>query len=59
MSKIEAMWSLNLKSAYAVDPDNSHPNKEFARSVVPLFGQRVVDVIENNGENTNYTGTEK
>lgn len=45
-----------LKNEYAVSSDNSHPNKNFARYVVPKFGQRIVDVIENNGSKTTLMG---
>jgi hypothetical protein len=32
----------------AFSPDNSHPNREFAGRVAPLFGKFIVDVISNN-----------
>jgi hypothetical protein len=45
-----------LKDEYAVSPTNSHPNKEFSAKVAPLFCQRVVDVVKNDGTGTNLKG---
>jgi len=45
-----------LKPAYAVNKDDSHPNGEFANKVAPLFCERIVDVIETNGQKTGLTG---
>jgi hypothetical protein len=47
---------LYFKDEYATSATDSHPNKEFSEKVVPLFGQRVTDVIENNGSKTNLKG---
>jgi len=54
--ELETEGGLYLKPEYAVAPDNSHPNEVFAQKVAPLFCQRIVDVIENNGTKTLLTG---
>jgi hypothetical protein len=45
-----------LKPDYAVSKDDSHPNGKFANKVAPLFCQRIVDVIETNGQKTGLSG---
>jgi len=55
--ELETEGGLWLKPEYAVAPDNSHPNEEFARRVAPLFGQRLVDVLEGRGDSGDVTGT--
>ena len=57
--ELETEGELYLKPEYAVAPDNSHPNEAFAQKVAPLFCQRIVDVIENNGTKTTLTGIYK
>lgn len=44
---------------YAVSPVDSHPNKDFARRVARLLSNRIIDVIENNGNMTRITGEAK
>ncbi len=46
-----------FKDEYAVSPNDSHPNPEFAAKVAPLFCQRIIDIIETNGTKTSFTGT--
>ena len=48
-----------LKPEYAVGKDDSHPDKSFAGRVAPLFCQRIVDVIETNGQKTGLSGEPK
>jgi hypothetical protein len=57
--KLETEGGLYLKSEYANNSSDSHPGKEFAQKTAPLFCQRIVDVIENNGEKTMLTGVRK
>lgn len=57
--KLETDSGLYLKNEYALSPGDSHPDKTFAKRVVPLFCQRIVDVIENNGTKTTLTGNNK
>ena len=54
--EIETEGGLYLKDEYAVNTDNSHPNREFNGKAAKLFIQRIVDVIENDGKNTNLVG---
>lgn len=42
----ETEGGLYLVDKNAVSPDNSHPNREFASRVAPLFGQFIIDVVE-------------
>lgn len=57
--ELETEGELYLKPEYATSPDNSHPNEDFAQKAAPLFCQRIVDVIENNGSKTLLTGKYK
>ncbi|RLD80890.1 MAG: hypothetical protein DRJ15_05910 [Bacteroidetes bacterium] len=47
-----------LKDEYAVSPQDSHPNEEFAGRVVPLLFNRIIDVIEKDGYGTKLNGKE-
>jgi hypothetical protein len=42
----ETEGGLYLADKNAVNPENSHPNIQFASSVAPLFGRFIIDVIE-------------
>lgn len=50
---------LYFKNEYAVSPEDSHPNTEFAGKVVPLLFNRIIDVLENDGKNTQVNGEKK
>ncbi|MCE5272664.1 dockerin type I repeat-containing protein [bacterium] len=52
--ELETEGGLYLKNEYA--SGDSHPNAAFCRVVAPLFGQRVVDVIEGRGDSGSLTG---
>jgi len=54
--QLETGGGLYLKKENAGNTGDSHPGKDFAKRVVPLFCQRIVDVIENNGTKTTLTG---
>jgi len=41
---------------YAVSSTNSHPNKDFADEAVKLLFNRIIDIVENNGNGTTMTG---
>jgi hypothetical protein len=56
---LETEGGLYLKKEFANNSADSHPSKEFAGNVAPLFCQRIVDVIENNGIKTSLTGVLK
>ncbi len=55
---LQTEGGLYFKDEYAASPQDSHPNDEFASSVVKLLFNRIIDVIENNGEGTQLTGNE-
>lgn len=54
--ELETEGELFLKPEYAIGPDDSHPNTNFANTAAQLFCKRLVDVIENNGKQTSLTG---
>ncbi len=54
--ELETERGLWLKPEYSAGPGNSHPNEDFARMAAPLFGQRLVDVLEGRGDCGNATG---
>ncbi len=54
--ELETEGGIYLKPEYAVSGADSHPNMDLAVKVVPLLGNRIVDVIENNGSKTNLKG---
>lgn len=47
---LETDGELYLKNEYAVSTTDSHPNATFAKRVAPIFGQRVVEVINGKGD---------
>ncbi len=53
-------YELETEGGNFLTPENassdSHPNDTFAQSVAPLFGQRVVDVLEGRGDTGSLTG---
>lgn len=53
---LETGGGLYLKSGNAAAADDSHPSEAFARQAAPLLGQRIVDVIENRGDQSPITG---
>jgi hypothetical protein len=56
---LETDGGMYLKNEYAQNSGDSHPDKNFAKRAAPLFCQRIVDVIENNGTKTMLTGLAK
>lgn len=56
---LETEGGLFLKDEYAAKSGDSHPSAKFGQRVAPLFGARIVDVINNNGEGTNLKGEPK
>ncbi|MBV2247084.1 MAG: hypothetical protein KUL83_07960 [Lentimicrobium sp.] len=48
-----------LKAEYSAKAGDSHPSAAFGQRVAPLLGNRMVDVLENNGQNTNLKGETK
>ena len=53
---LQVEGGLYFKSNYALDINDSHPNKEFSRKVAPYFCKRIVDIIEGNGDIASLTG---
>jgi len=45
-----------LKKEYAEAPGNSHPGKEYSKTVAPYLCRRVIDVVEGRGDVTDITG---
>lgn len=54
--ELETEGGLYLKNEYARSSTNSHPSEEFARRVMPLFCNRLADVIEGRADSTSTTG---
>jgi hypothetical protein len=48
--ELETEGGLFLAEKNAFSPDNSHPGREFSARIAPLFGQFVIDVIEDRVE---------
>jgi hypothetical protein len=57
--ELETEGGLYLNEAYAMSPNNPHPNSEFSGKASKLLCQRVVDIIENDGSKTALTGAPK
>jgi len=53
---LETEGTLYLKDDYAYKKNDSHPASGFARTVAPLLGQRIVDVVEGRGDSGSLTG---
>lgn len=53
---LQTEGGLYFKDDYAVSLNNSHPNTSFAQTVSKLLFQRVIDIVENNGNGTKLTG---
>jgi len=56
---LETEGGLYFKDESAVSPNDSHPNKVFAKRAGTLLFNRIIDIIENKGENTTLTGEMK
>lgn len=54
--ELQVEGGLFLKQEYALDVNDSHPNRKFSKTVAPYFCKRIVDVIEDKGDNTSLTG---
>jgi hypothetical protein len=54
---LETEGGLYLKDAFSREPNNSHPNMEFSRRVAPLLCRRIVDVIEDRGDDGRIDGS--
>jgi hypothetical protein len=56
---LQTEGGLYLKNEYAMSPNDSHPNKGFASKASKLLFNRIIDIIDNNGEKTELTGEYK
>lgn len=54
--QLQTEGGLYFKEEYAVSPNDSHPNKEFADNAANLLFNRIIDIVENNGVTTDLTG---
>ena len=54
--ELETEGGIYLLDEYAAGPTDSHPNAKFSGTVAPYFGQRIVDVIQGNGNTGSITG---
>jgi hypothetical protein len=52
--ELETDGGLYMKDGYS--QGDSHPNESFSADVAPLFGQRIVDVIEGRGDSGSIAG---
>lgn len=59
LNSLQTKGGLYLKEEYATSSNNSHPNEHFARKAVDLLFNRIIDIIENEGEGTQLTGEKK
>ncbi len=53
---LETEGDIFLKSKYARNNNDSHPNTILAKKIAPLFCNRIIDIIETNGSKTTLTG---
>ncbi|MBU1118254.1 hypothetical protein KKH43_00030 [Patescibacteria group bacterium] len=54
--ELETEGDLYMKNSFAESSDDAHPNERFARTVAPLFAQRIVDVADGYGDEKTVTG---
>ncbi len=57
MYALQTEGGFYFKDEYAISPTNSHPNSAFAVKVASLLFNRIIDIIENDGNGTLQTGT--
>ncbi|WP_319480712.1 hypothetical protein [uncultured Draconibacterium sp.] len=54
--ELETDGDFFIKPEYANSINDPHPNKKFAAKISSLFVNRIIDIIENNGNKTTLTG---
>lgn len=57
--RLQTEGGIYFKDEYAKTLNDSHPNDKFAKKAAKLFFDRIIDIIENEGEGTLLTGEEK
>ena len=53
---LQVEGGLYFKNEFALDANDSHPNRKFSETVAPYFCKRIVDVIEGSGDIASLTG---
>ena len=53
---LQVEGGLFFKDEYAASPTDSHPGREFSKTVAPYFCNRIVNVIEGKGDISSLTG---
>jgi hypothetical protein len=53
---LETEGDLYVQNDYSVNPSDSHPNHEFSMMVAPYLCQRIIDVIDGEGDDMDITG---
>ena len=56
LCSLQTEGGIYFKDEYAASPENSHPNADFAAKAVELLFNRIIDVVENDGNGTDLTG---
>ena len=54
--RLQTEGGLYLRDKYAVSLNDSHPTDDFAGKAVKLLFNRIIDIVENNGNGTQQTG---
>jgi len=54
--QLETEGGLYLLDEHAASTTDSHPNEDFSAAVAPLFGNRIVQVIQGHGDTSSLTG---
>ncbi|OQY02780.1 MAG: hypothetical protein B6I20_06540 [Bacteroidetes bacterium 4572_117] len=54
--ELETEGGLYLKDEHMLREGDSHPNRPFAESLIPMFGKRIVDVFTNKADDSDITG---
>ncbi len=57
--QLQTEGGMYFKNEYAMSETNSHPNNKFSTYAGKLLFNRIIDVIENDGEETLLTGEQK
>lgn len=56
LHELQTEGGLYFLEEHAESPHDSHPSNEFANQISPLLFNRIIDVIENDGRQTNLKG---
>jgi len=53
---LQTEGGLFFSEKYARSDNDSHPNSDFSKTIAPLLFNRLIDVIQTNGNTTTLTG---